>query len=90
MKTKNKNKFTNDKVQTLTQEELSKINALNAEFNKVKMAIADAELQKWNLIRVVDQIKAEFSIHEKSLIEKYGENAVINIQTGEVTQKDNK
>lgn len=90
MKTKNKNKFTNDKVQTLTQEELSKINTLNAEFNKAKMAIADAELQKWNLIRVVDQIKAEFAIHEKSLIEKYGENAVINIQTGEVTQKDNK
>jgi hypothetical protein len=82
---KNKNKFTN---QALTKEELEKINQLNNEFNKAKMAIADTELQKWNLIRVVEQIKAEFSIHEKALAEKYGKDAVINIQTGEVTQKE--
>jgi hypothetical protein len=74
-------------METLTQEELGKIQELNAEFNKVKMAIADAELQKQTLIRVVDEIKIQFSAHEKLLIEKYGANAVINIQTGEVTQK---
>ena len=74
-------------METLTQEELGKIQELNAEFNKVKMAIADAELQKQTLIRVVDEIKVQFSAHEKLLIEKYGANAVINIQTGEVTQK---
>jgi septal ring factor EnvC (AmiA/AmiB activator) len=73
----------------VTQEELEKIQELNAEFNKVKMAIADAELQKQTLIRVVDEIKSQFSAHEKLLIEKYGANAVINIQTGEVTQKEN-
>jgi len=71
----------------VTQEELVKIQELNAEFNKVKMAIADAELQKQTLIRIVDEIKAQFSAHEQLLIEKYGANAVINIQTGEVTQK---
>jgi len=84
---KNKNKFTQN--QTVTQEELTKIQELNNEFNKVKMAIADVELQKQTLIRVVDEIKAQFSAHERLLIEKYGENAVINIQTGEVTQKEN-
>ena len=71
----------------VTQEELVKIQELNAEFNKVKMAIADAELQKQTLIRIVDEIKAQFSAHEQLLIEKYGAHAVINIQTGEVTQK---
>lgn len=86
---KNTNKFTNEEVQKVTQEELAKIQELNAEFNKVKMAIADVELQKQTLIRVVDEIKSQFSIHEKSLIEKYGANAVINVQTGEVTQKQN-
>ena len=74
-------------METVTQEELGKIQELNAEFNKVKMAIADAELQKQTLIRIVDEIKAQFSAHEKLLIGKYGANAVINIQTGEVTQK---
>lgn len=86
---KNTNKFTKEEVQKVTQEELAKIQELNAEFNKVKMAIADVELQKQTLIRVVDEIKSQFSIHEKSLIEKYGANAVINVQTGEVTQKQN-
>lgn len=53
------------------------------------MAIADAELQKWNLIRSVEAIKNQFAVHEKTLIEKYGKDAIINIQTGEVTQKEN-
>jgi hypothetical protein len=75
--------------QTVTQEELGKIQELNAEFNKAKMAIADVELQKQTFIRIVDEIKAQFSEHERLLIEKYGENAIINIQTGEVTQKEN-
>ncbi len=85
---KNKNKFTKDEPQKLTQEELTAINQLNAEFNKLKVAIADTELQKWNLMRSVEAIKNQFSIHERALIEKYGQNAVINIQTGEVTQKE--
>jgi hypothetical protein len=85
---KNKNKFTNEAPQTLTQEELAIINGLNGEFNKLKSAIADAELQKWNLIRSVEAIKNQFAVHEKALIEKYGQDAIINIQTGEVTQKE--
>ena len=71
----------------VTQEELTKIQELNSEFNKAKMAIGDVELQKQQIIRHIDELKVEFSAHEKSLIEKYGADAVINIQTGEVTQK---
>jgi hypothetical protein len=73
----------------LTQEELAKIQELNSDFNKAKMAIADAELQKQSMIRIIDELKVQFSSHEKLLIEKYGKDAVINIQTGEVTQKEN-
>jgi hypothetical protein len=84
----NKNKFTKDQVQSVSQEELAKIQALNSEFNKAKAAIADIELQKYNLFRLVDELKLEFSTHEKLLVDKYGANAVINLQTGEVTQKE--
>jgi hypothetical protein len=72
----------------VTQEELTKIQELNSDFNKAKMAIADAELQKQAMIRIVDELKVQFSLHEKLLIEKYGKDAVINLQTGEVTQKE--
>jgi len=72
----------------VTQEELVKIQELNSEFNKAKMAIGDVELQKQQIISHIEGLKLEFSAHEKQLIEKYGADAVINIQTGEVTQKE--
>lgn len=72
----------------VTQEELTKIQELNSEFNKAKMAIGDVELQKQQIIRHIEELKLEFSAHEKQLVEKYGADAVINIQTGEVTQKE--
>lgn len=84
----NKNKFTQDQVQSVTQEELALINELNAEFNKAKLAIGDVELQKQNILRHIELLKTEFSKQESALIEKYGTDAVINIQTGEVTQKE--
>jgi hypothetical protein len=73
----------------VTQEELTKIQELNAEFSKAKMAIGDVELQKHNILRVIDELKLQFSAHENLLIEKYGADAVINVQTGEVTKKEN-
>lgn len=84
----NTNKFTQDKVQKLTQEELVKINELNSEFNKAKLAIGDVELQKQNILRHIELLKSEFAAHENALIEKYGVDSVVNIQTGEVTQKE--
>jgi hypothetical protein len=71
----------------VTQEELEKIQGLNAEFSKAKMAIGDVELQKLNIVRHIEELKAEFSVHEQLLVEKYGADAVINVQTGEVTHK---
>jgi hypothetical protein len=72
----------------VTQEELTKIQELNSEFNKAKMAIGDVELQKQQIIRHIEELKVQFSAHEQLLIEKYGADAVINIQTGEVTKKE--
>ena len=71
----------------ITKEELNKIQEMNADFTKAKMAIGDIELQKQGLMRHIDAMKAEFSHHEKMLIEKYGKDSVINVQTGEVTKK---
>jgi len=68
-----------------TQEELKAIQEMNAEFNKAKMAIGDVELQKHNIMRHIEQLKLKFTAHEKMLTEKYGSEAVINIQTGEIT-----
>jgi hypothetical protein len=87
MKVVNKNKFTQDNVQKMTQEELAKIQELTSEFNKAKMAIGDIEIQKQNILIHVDFLKKEFAVQEKLLIEKYGQDSIVNIQTGEITKK---
>ena len=73
----------------LTEEELTKVQEMTNEFNKLKLAIGDIELNKQGLLKLVDTLKEDFASHEKILIEKYGEDAIINIQTGQVTKKEN-
>jgi hypothetical protein len=73
----------------LTEEELSNVQEMTNEFNRLKLAIGDLELNKQGLFKRVDTLKIKFDAHEKILIEKYGMDAVINIQTGQVTKKEN-
>lgn len=74
---------------TLTSEELEFIKSGTQEFTKIKINLGDIELQKQNLIKQAEGIMEAFKNNEKILIAKYGENAVINMQTGEVKQKEN-
>ena len=73
----------------LTNEELGLIQQMNSDYSKMKIAIADAEIQKESLLRSMEQLRSDFANHEKLLIDKYGSDAVINMQTGEVTKKEN-
>lgn len=72
----------------LTQEELSNIQSMNNDFTKAKIALGDLELQKHNLLKTIDALKNDFAKQEMDLIAKYGKDSVINIQTGEVTKKE--
>jgi hypothetical protein len=84
---KNTNKFTQDKSYQLTEEEHNFIKEGSANYTKVKISLGELELQKQSLIEQAQLIVSSFNQNEKKLIEKYGANAVINMQTGEVTQK---
>jgi hypothetical protein len=72
----------------LSQEELGKIQEMNNEFTKAKLAIGDLEMQKHNILKAIEVLRADFSKHEIDLIAKYGQDSVINVQTGEVTKKE--
>ena len=71
----------------LTQEELELIQSLNTDFTKLKISLGNLELQKQSLLSEVDSLKQKFVDNEMDLINKYGADSVINIQTGEVTAK---
>jgi hypothetical protein len=77
-----------NKTVKLTEQELEFIKTGTSEYNKIKMSIGEYELQKQNLVLQAEKIREAFSNNEKILIEKYGTDSVINIQTGEVTQKE--
>lgn len=74
----------------LKEEELKNIQTLNQKFVNTKVAIADAEVNKKNLIAALETIQQEFADMEKELIKSYGENSVIDLRTGEVRDKEEK
>jgi hypothetical protein len=69
------------------KEELERIQGMNADFSKAKMALGELELNKQGILNQINAMRQEFFEYEKMLIEKYGQDSVINLQSGEVTQK---
>jgi hypothetical protein len=78
-----------EKTVSLTTEELEFIRKGSADYTKIKINLGELELQKQGLIKQAHEIVDAFSNNEKILIDKYGADSVINMQTGEVTQKQN-
>jgi len=76
-----------EKVQ-LKSEELAQLQVLNTNFNNVKIEIADCEVRKVALLSQLQKHREEFAEIEKELIKNYGDNAKVNLQTGEVTQPE--
>ena len=68
----------------LTQEELKSIQDLNQRFMNTKVAIADAVVSQQAMVEALGTIQAEFKEVEAKMTEKYGENATIDVKTGEV------
>ena len=78
-----------EKTVSLTTEDLEFIRKGSADYTKIKINLGELELQKQGLIKQAHEIVDAFSNNERILIEKYGADSVINMQTGEVTQKQN-
>jgi len=71
-------------AKNLTEEELKSIQDINQRFMNTKVAIADAVVSQKQMIEALDTIQQEFRDLEKGLTVKYGENATIDLRTGEV------
>lgn len=76
------------KVKNLSKEELTLLQGLQQEFNTVKMQLGDTVLQQHQLMEKVAAVKEKFSVQEVKLMEIYGKDAVINLENGEVTEKE--
>jgi hypothetical protein len=72
----------------LEQQELDLVRGMQDEFVKLKISLGDLELAKSQALKQIEELKKNFDQHEIKLVEKYGANSVINMQTGEVTKKE--
>ena len=72
----------------LTKKELERIQELVNSFNKLKISLGDTVIQQNSLMSEISEMKAEYSLEEQKLMKKYGEDAVINIQTGEIKKEN--
>jgi hypothetical protein len=71
----------------LNKEELERVQQLNSSFTQAKMALGEMELKRHTMLKEMDTMRLTFAEEEKKLISKYGADSVINLQTGEVTEK---
>ena len=72
----------------ITEAELVEVQSMNNAFNQLKLKIADTELTKEHLLAEVKKLKDSYKLVEDRLTGKYGEDAVIDIQTGEISEKE--
>jgi hypothetical protein len=75
-------------MKKIDEQELTQLQTMNTEFNTLKTQLGDLTLQKHGLCLRVEQLKAEFQLVEKTLLEKYGADSIINMETGEVKIKE--
>ena len=74
-------------MKKLTDDELTLLQGLQKEFSQAKLDLGNTVLQQNNLLKAVGEIREKFSGQEKVLMEKYGDDVTINLETGEVTDK---
>lgn len=74
-------------MEKLTKEELESLQTLVNNYNNVKIKIADTEIAKDVLMKEIESLKTSYVVEEKKLSEKYGNDAVINVQTGEISKE---
>tara|TARA_R110002020_G_scaffold28732_4_gene91232 strand:- start:3444 stop:3689 length:246 start_codon:yes stop_codon:yes gene_type:complete len=72
----------------IKDEELQSLQTMTAEFNKLKTQLGDLSLQKHGICLRVEELKAEFQAIEKTLMETYGVDSIINMETGEIKDKE--
>ncbi|MHA2218026.1 MAG: hypothetical protein ACXACY_18995 [Candidatus Hodarchaeales archaeon] len=72
--------------QKLEQEELQTVQNMLTAFEQLKSKIGDTEISKAKLLNQVGDLQGQYSQYEKILVEKYGTDVKIDVETGNITK----
>ena len=78
------------KVTKVSEEHLAKLQTANKEFAMIQKNLVDMAIQKHQVLKVLDTKRTEFQELEKELIQEYGDDVVINLESGEVKEAEKK
>jgi hypothetical protein len=76
-------------MEHLTKEELEVLQDCVTKYNNIKIRIADTFISQDALLKEIELMKSAYMVEEHKLIEKYGDDTIINVQTGEIKNGDN-
>ena len=75
------------KATHLTTDELTPVQKIVGEMNRIKMELGNIEIRKHELLHINNNLQDEIGKLQKTLNEKYG-NVDIDINTGEIKEKE--
>jgi hypothetical protein len=75
-------------LKVLEAEELNYATETISVLDQLQMNLGGLELNKSNLLNQFLDTEAKFNEFKEAMVEKYGENMNINLQTGELTKSE--
>lgn len=72
----------------LSQEEHQKLLQLTQQKQEIELRIGKLEFAKFEAVKSLDENKASLKTQELKLIEKYGRDVSINLETGQIKNND--
>jgi len=74
-------------MEKLTSEELMFLQESTSKLSNAKTMLGDLEIKKHEILSEVSTLKVMVQTKEQELINKYGLDSVINMETGQVKKK---
>jgi len=75
-------------MEKLTSEELMFLQEATSKLSNAKTMLGDLEIKKHEILSEVSTLKIMVQTKEQELINKYGLDSVINMETGQVKKKE--
>ena len=75
-------------LKILEEKELKELKQATEQLSQLKLHLGDLEIKKLDIYGQVNVLTTKFTQMEKALIEKYGKDSIINMETGAVKTKE--
>jgi len=76
-------------MEYLSEEDLNGLRLVNTKYDQTRSRIADIAIASYQLNRQLEGIITERNDFNQKLSFKYGEDSIVNLETGEIKKKQN-